>query len=297
MAIVRTLMLSVAFLGLGIMAAPQAPAQETPRAPAKSQPQSAASPNAESVEAKGEESVEQLIVRLANRFRSEQMLSALEPQKQLNKTALEFAEFMARTGEYGHQADGRTPSERVAEAGYEYCIVAENIAWRMKSDSFSVQELANGFQTGWEESPEHRENLVNPAVTQIGLAVAQNEETGRYYAVQLFGLPRSAQIVFKIRNQSEQTATYQLADKMFELPPRYTRTHKVCEQPQLSFSVKVDEGSEKPATAAKTFEPKNGEMLVLNESEKSDVPFEVARQKFTDNETSEPAKADGKDEG
>lgn len=36
---------------------------------------------------------------------------------------------MAKTGKYGHAADGRKPAERAAAHGYEYCIVRENIAY------------------------------------------------------------------------------------------------------------------------------------------------------------------------
>jgi uncharacterized protein YkwD len=53
---------------------------------------------------------------------------------------------------------------RVRRAGYQACLVAENIA-RGQSDIRSV--LAD-----WMTSPGHRSNILNPQVTQYGFAGA-----------------------------------------------------------------------------------------------------------------------------
>jgi hypothetical protein len=48
-----------------------------------------------------------------------------------------------------------------------------------------------------------RKNLLNPAVTETGVAVAQSEQTGTYDTGQLFGRAKSQQIAFQITNTSD----------------------------------------------------------------------------------------------
>src|SRR5687767_5135617 len=51
------------------------------------------------------------IAKETNKFREEHDRGKLRTNKKLAKTAQEFAEYMARTDRYGHQADGREPAE------------------------------------------------------------------------------------------------------------------------------------------------------------------------------------------
>lgn len=55
---------------------------------------------------------QQVILEKTNVFRREHDLPPVEVNDQLEQTAAYFAAFMARTGEYGHTADGNQPSER-----------------------------------------------------------------------------------------------------------------------------------------------------------------------------------------
>jgi hypothetical protein len=156
-------------------------------------------------------------------------------QAELEATALEFARFMAKTGKYGHTADGRQPSERAAAQGYDYCIVSENLAYQYRSDGYdSAAELAERFVEGWKESPEHRKNMLDGAVTQTGVGVAR-DESGRYFAVQMFGRPKSAAIRFEVRNRSGGKVAYRAGERRFTLGPRISRTHMVCRPVELSI--------------------------------------------------------------
>ena len=56
---------------------------------------------------------------------------------------------------------------------------------------FRPDELAQRLFDGWVQSPPHRRNLLDGDMTDVGTAVAQSRRSGRYYAVQLFGRPRS----------------------------------------------------------------------------------------------------------
>jgi uncharacterized protein YkwD len=174
------------------------------------------------------------IVKRTNRLRQEHDRGKITVDKKLATTAQQFADYMARTDRYGHQADGQTPTERVTANGYEYCLVAENIAMRYNSAGYETAALAEGFVKGWIDSPEHRKNMLDPDVTEIGVGLAMSKESGRYYAVQLFGRPKSAVIELAITNQSGTEVEYELEDQSFSLPPHVTRTHGRCRPPELS---------------------------------------------------------------
>ena len=165
------------------------------------------------------------IIGLTNQFRKGQGRQDVKADPQLTATAQQFADFMARTDKFGHTADGSRPADRAKAHGYDSCVIAENLAYQHSSAGFSTTALAKGFVEGWENSPEHRKNLLDPAVTETGVAIARSGQTGTYYAVQLFGRPRSSMITFQVANQSQAKIQYQAYGKSWSLPPRYTRTH------------------------------------------------------------------------
>jgi len=177
--------------------------------------------------------VPQLIVRYTNDVRKAQGAEPTAANEPLSRAAGHFAEFMARTDQYGHGADGRTPSARAKEHGYNFCMIAENIAYQFHSAGFGTDELAQRFLQGWEKSPGHRKNMLDPDAMDTAVAVARSTRTGRYYAVQMFGRPRSATYSFQVANQSGSTGRYQFAGQEFELQPRSTRTHEHCRSAPL----------------------------------------------------------------
>jgi hypothetical protein len=205
-----------------------------------------------------------LAVEQTNQFRREQKLSPVSPNENLRETAQYFAEFMARTNKYGHTADGQRPSQRAAEHGYEYCIVSENIAYAYRSTGFTESELAENFVQGWIDSPEHRENMVESAVKEIGVAVAHSQESGHYFAVQMFGRPRSASIEFQVVNESGEAVRYKIGERAYSLPPRFTRTHQQCRPSQVSF-LSPDAAEEAPP--AKTVEPDSGDRFIVRQAQ------------------------------
>lgn len=109
---------------------------------------------------------EKMVVDQTNEFRKAHKREPLSANEQLTKTARYFADFMARTDKYGHDADGRAPAERAARHGYDYCLVAENIAWYESATAVSADVLAGQFMKGWQESPRHRENMLDPGMTE-----------------------------------------------------------------------------------------------------------------------------------
>ena len=195
---------------------------------------------------------ERHVVEQTNRFRREHGAAPVRPNLQLERAARSFAQFMARSGQYGHQADGREPVQRTRAAGYDECLVAENIAFQYSSAGFDTQELAGGFFEGWRNSPGHRSNMLDADATETAVAIARSAQ-GRYYAVQLFGRPASQRVRFSIANRAPQAVRYELDGKPFDLPPRATRTHEQCGQAVLRMQL--------PGAEPQVLQPAGGEHL------------------------------------
>ena len=180
------------------------------------------------------EVVEQIIAQ-SRAFRQQQERSDVEIDPHLTETARYFAQYMAKTNQYGHQADGQRPSQRAKAHGYEYCMVSENIGYLFSTQPLAADELARRFVEGWKESPKHRENMLEPAVTQIGAAVAQSQASGYYFAVQMLGRPESAAIRFELTNETQTVLRYRLGEQWLELPPGYTRLHQRCQTGEVTL--------------------------------------------------------------
>ena len=115
-----------------------------------------------------------------NAFRDGQGVRPLGLQDQLTAAARAHALDMARNGYLSHVSkDGRTLVQRVTDAGYaNWTAIGENIASGMKSWHDAL--------LGWEQSAEHRANLLSADFAEIGLGSAGGAD-GRYYWVQVFG--------------------------------------------------------------------------------------------------------------
>jgi len=198
------------------------------------------------------------IVERTNAFRKEHDRPAVTVDDDLSEAANAFARFMARKDRYGHTADGRHPAERASKAGYDYCIVLENIAYEYSSRDFDSEALTKGFVQGWEHSPGHRRNMLDPDVVHTGVGVARSQKTGYYYAVQMFGRPKSLAIRFSIANRSEEEVTYSIEGKKYRLEPRYTRTHTRCRPAEVAFMAASDEKKK-----VETVKPADGDRYAI----------------------------------
>src|SRR5262245_52299474 len=205
-----------------------------------------------------------LIVERTNQFRKSESRPAVAGNDKLTAAAKAFAEYMARTLRYGHTADDSKPADRAAKQGYEYCLIAENIAYAYKSTAFTAEDLAKQFVEGWEKSPGHRKNMLDPDVTEIGVGVARHAESGYFFAVQMFGRPKSLAIEFRITNRSNDSVRYRVDEQTFDLPPRYARTHQTCRPTEVTFL--PPEGQAEPAKPGPTIRPKNGERYIVEAS-------------------------------
>lgn len=208
--------------------------------------------------------ITELVTQYTNEFREQEGVARLRSNPNLEKTAASFADYMACTDRYGHEADGNRPADRAKKHGYDYCIVAENIAYYYSSAPLSTEELARNFFKGWKESPPHRRNMLDPDVIDMGVAVARSEKTGYYYAVQDFGRPASDRIEFRISNHTDAPVEYRIGDRTLILHPGYTRIHERCRPPQVVIG--PFEGK-----AKKTLRPVDGNRYVIEKNDAGEV--------------------------
>ncbi len=178
------------------------------------------------------------------------MLEPTGPAPQLSSAARYFADFMARTGKFSHSADGTEPATRAKRFGYEYCTVSENIAYVYSSVGTDTAELARRLVEGWQNSPGHRANMLNSNVTETAVAIAHSPRTDYYYAVQLFGKPKSQMVEFKVSNRTNVDVEYMLDGQTYQLPTHTASMHQVCKRPVFEFR-------------GKTLQPVSGQQLLI----------------------------------
>ena len=124
------------------------------------------------------------IVDLTNAERVRAGLAPLLPEARLVNAAQIHVEQMVRAGRLAHDLPGAmypTLEDRLRAAGYSWQAAGENIAYG--------QAGAQAVVADWVDSPAHRQNLLNPAFTQIGVHHAR-DAGGRPYFAQVFARPR-----------------------------------------------------------------------------------------------------------
>lgn len=123
------------------------------------------------------------VVALTNRERARTKRPAVIANAQLMRAAQLHAEQMARSGRLGHQLRGvkhPRPEDRLRASGYHWQAWAENIA--------SGQQTASEVLESWMKSKGHRDNILAPLLTEIGVGCA-TDRSGQTYWVQVFGRP------------------------------------------------------------------------------------------------------------
>src|SRR5262245_24385394 len=125
---------------------------------------------------------EQALVELHNKERAKMKLPRLVVDARLVKAARGHAANMARQEKMEHVLDGKTPRQRAEAAGYVVARVTENLAAGEEWTTEAVME-------DWMKSKEHRPNILDPKVTEIGVGLAKSAKGECYYA-QLFARPQ-----------------------------------------------------------------------------------------------------------
>jgi hypothetical protein len=122
------------------------------------------------------------VVDLTNQKRVENGLAPLNYSDQLSNAALFKGNDMLAKNYWAHIApDGTEPWKFFLDAGYRYKYAGENLARDFSNAESAIE--------AWMTSPTHKENLLSPRYTEIGVAVVEGDLGGveATIIVQLFG--------------------------------------------------------------------------------------------------------------
>jgi len=126
--------------------------------------------------ATGREPAQAVLLRLLNEERRRADLPALETDRELGRLATEHSADMLEQGYFGHVSpSGRDVTERLRLGGFIVLRAAENLA-RSASPTRAHRTLM--------DSPAHRANILDPALTHVGIGVARRE--GELVVTQIF---------------------------------------------------------------------------------------------------------------
>jgi hypothetical protein len=217
---------------------------------------------------------EMTIVALTNAFRQENKLGSVTPNKELAAAARWFAEYLARTDKFAHEADGREPQDRASAHGYKYCMVAENLARNLDSRGYTAQRLAVEVLEGWKNSPPHRQNLVEADATEIGVSVVRApDKHPKFVSVQMFGRPETTKVTFSVTNAAQLPVSYTLGREAHVVEPRTIVTHQYCASGKISFD---RAGNWLSGTSiGVSLEPQNGISFTLRQASGNRVVVET----------------------
>lgn len=121
----------------------------------------------------------EVILELVNRVRTQEGLGSLELNEHLNEAAQTQADHQASIQTMTHEGLGGL-EERVSDTGYQWRMVAENVATGQLSHT--------QVMTGWVNSPGHYANIIHPDLTEMGFAMTIGSD-GRTYFAQVFATP------------------------------------------------------------------------------------------------------------
>jgi uncharacterized protein YkwD len=125
--------------------------------------------------------VQQQVLALVNQNRRRGGCDELTLDRRLIDAANEHAADMARRDYFAHESpNGAGAGDRVRDAGYRWSRYGENIA-RGADSAYEVVD-------GWMHSPEHRENILDCRLHQMGVGLALSGDDTPYW-VQDFATP------------------------------------------------------------------------------------------------------------
>jgi uncharacterized YkwD family protein len=125
-------------------------------------------------------SVESQVASLVNIERQKAGLAPLKLNVQLSGTARMKSTDMRDKNYFDHQSPTYgSPFDMMQRYGITYRAAGENIA--------AGQRTAQEVMKGWMTSPGHRQNILNPNFTEIGVGLAEGGSYGYYWTQQFIG--------------------------------------------------------------------------------------------------------------
>lgn len=123
--------------------------------------------------------LEQKAVMLLNADRKNADLEPLQINLKLSKLAADYAADMNGRKFFSHiDPDGKDPFDRMAAIGIDFPNAGENIA--LSPDVETAHKMLM-------DSPLHRENILNPKFTEIGIGVRPDSRGGVYLVQEFIG--------------------------------------------------------------------------------------------------------------
>ena len=147
------------------------------------------------------------ILQTINLERAAKGLGPLSSDERLYQAAVAKGENMFGDNYWAHvnPSDGTEPWVFIQNVGYDYQSAGENLGRDFTSEKALVQ--------AWMDSPSHRENILNPQFSDVGLAVLDGQIDGQpvVLIVNLFAQPKIGD------GQITQVATYNQANDQLVL--------------------------------------------------------------------------------
>jgi uncharacterized protein YkwD len=131
---------------------------------------------------------EKALVELVNKDRAKAKLGAVKVNAVLCRVARLHSENMARQEKMDHVLDGKRVPFRVTSAGYDYRVVAENLALA-EGDADTPAPPPADIHKNWMDSKGHRANILNGRFTEVGISMVKSKK-GNWYYTQVFARPR-----------------------------------------------------------------------------------------------------------
>jgi len=125
---------------------------------------------------------EQKIFELTNEARKKEQLPPLKLNVTLVKVARAHSANMAKQEKMAHELDGKNPTQRIKDAGYEPLSTGENVG---ETEGGTVEEI---FKM-WMDSPPHKANILRDKIEEIGVGMARSSK-GVVYYTQVFATPK-----------------------------------------------------------------------------------------------------------
>jgi uncharacterized protein YkwD len=124
---------------------------------------------------------EQRLLDLTNAERKKKDLPPLKLNPVLCGVARAHSANMAKQGKMEHNLDGKSPYDRIKASGYKYAVAGENLA----RGDLPVSDIVETLM----KSKTHRENILDPEFTEIGVGLSRDDKKQVYYT-QVFATPR-----------------------------------------------------------------------------------------------------------
>ncbi len=122
-------------------------------------------------------SIEEKLLEWVNKERTARNLNPLRFSPSLRAVAIEHSKDMASQQKLTHlSSSGKSYLDRMADSGMFFIEIGENVA---VSDTFDAAFIHRGFM----ESPEHRDNVLNPRYNTIGIGVVLSKDQ-EYFVTQ-----------------------------------------------------------------------------------------------------------------